>query len=412
MYWKDRKRDTNLRVTKADEKSPEFAASLLKKAKVIAVRTSGGYHILCNATRIPAIKELRKIIGSERRPLSVMFKTLTSAQKLILLSRKERDLLRREDAPLVVAKLKRLHKIERTNYKYTLNNYINPLNQRIALSLPCDDFYEALFKEIPFPIVSIDATTPEGEIITTREVLDAVYGNAFVRVIDYAESLSPKRREALQIVYGEVRPVTAHCMQEADCLLETNKCRIFDHHFKPLRLLRDASGNGQPHYTALSMLFAQVPLEDILSLDLAFEKAEIKRLHRLWEEGRETVESDSLLALYDGIAGLCRLTTRKTFETESLYRAEAFFEVCEEDLFDFEIDRGEIAIDIISEFCRNDSPKHLFSTLTNTVSRIIATLAKAQGRESVTLCGRLFEYRDLTELTIENLHAEGIAVEW
>lgn len=409
---KDKKRDRKLKATKADENSPEFAASLLKKVKVIAVRTSGGYHILCNATRIPAVKRLREIIGSERRPLSVMFKTLTSAQKLILLSPKERDLLRREDAPLVVAKLKRLHKIERANYKYTLNNYINPLNNRIALSLPSDDFYEALFKEILFPIVSIDATTPEGEIITTREVLDAVYGDAFVRVIDYAESISPKRREALQIVYGQVRPVSAHCMQEADCMLETKKGRIFDHHFRPLRLLHDVSGHEQPPYTALSMLFAKLPLEDILSLDLAFEKTEIKRLHHLWEEGLETVESDSLLTLYDGIAGVCRLTTRKTFETESLCRAEAFFEVCEEDLFDFEIDGEMIAIDIISEFCRNDSPKHLFSTLTNTVSSIIATLAKAQGRESVTLCGRLFGYRDLAELTIEKLHAEGIAVEW
>ena len=134
-----------------------------------------------------------------------------------------------------------------------------------------------------------------------------------------------------------------------------------------------------------------------------------KTLHDKWHKNSGTVNSRSLLTLFDAIASLSGTLHEKSFETESLLLAEEYFEVCEEDLFDYTIENNTVTIDIVSEYLRNPKPKHLASTLVNTISTIITGIARQKG-QSVTLKGELFTLRDLTELTIEKLEDTDISV--
>ncbi len=143
----------------------------------------------------------------------------------------------------------------------------------------------------------------------------------------------------------------------------------------------------------------------------ACQPSSVSKESSRWKSEAGIITSDSLIDLFDAVAALSGVITQKRLPTESLIIAEAWFEVCEEDLFDYEITEEGIRIDIISDYLVDSRPKHLFSTLTNTLSAIIAEIA-AKSRESVTLCGRIFGYRDLTELTIEKLEDANIGVRY
>ncbi len=208
------------------QRSPKAAAqenpikkivALLKSAKVIAVREANGYHIITHAAKIPAVKSLRSIIGCDRRPLPLMFRSIIAAERLLLLSKKEKELLSREDAPMLLVKQRRLHRLERAKLRYHFSaNMINPLNDRVAVSLPSGPFYRQLFKEVDFPIVSLDARKPDGEMITDEQELVAHYGDRFAYIYtpDIALAPHPAPRPVMQSVYGRIRPIDPICSDE------------------------------------------------------------------------------------------------------------------------------------------------------------------------------------------------------
>ncbi len=406
--------------TTVEEDPIKKIVARLKSAKVIAVREKNGYHIITHAAKIPAVKSLRSIIGCERKPLRLMFRTIIAAERLLLLSQKEKALLSREDAPTLLVRQRRLHRLERAKLRYHFSaNMINPLNERVAASLPSGPFYKALFKEADFPIVSIDARTPDGAMITDEAELVKHYGEQFAWIYtpDIPLDQEPAPRPLRQTVYGEARAIDPAC---SDTLaegaagifaLQRAQSDFAGYRLAPRKILLDPDGNRQPAYTALSLLFEKLPLEEIAALDLPFTPAELDTLCSRWKSEAGIVTSDSLIDLFDAVAALSGLITQKRFETESLIMAEAWFEVCEEDLFDYEITDKRIAIDIVSDYLVDPRPKHLFSTLTNTLSTIITDIAAAEGADA-TLCGRIFGYRDLTELTIEKLQDANIGVRY
>ncbi len=407
-YAKKRPQSKKSSEQKKSQDPVTQAVSLLKKAKVIAVRTEVGYHLLCNATKIPAVRALRTVIGSEKRALDVVFKSLVGAEKLLLLSAKERELLQEHPGDFVLSKVKTLHQLERTTYKYTLNRALHPLNKRLGVMLSSGLFYKALYSQITFPVVSLDALTSEGEMITSAELLRKHYGEGIAAVIEFETgAVTPRKRAHYQIVYGKPQRFPPRNDPNADVLLTEETTGIFEHGLKPLHLLTSADGEKTPLYTAVSMLFAAVPMEDIAGLDLPFSAEELNALYERWEKRDGTVESDTLLDYFDAITALCRIDDTKEFVTESLWHAENYFEVCEEELFDYRIDKEGISIDLIVAYCVNKKPKYLYSTLTNTISEIIAEIAAETEKERVHLSGTLMGYRDLAELTIEKLEEAG-----
>ena len=389
------------------------AIQFLMRGDVIAVKDKNGFHIVANASRAKAIENIRAIIHQPAKPLSLIFKNIIGMQKLILLSKKEKELLLTPEIPFVTAKIKNLHRLERDRYRYTLSPKVNPLNKRISVSLPYSEFYTQLFEEIAFPLVSIDAKTPDGKIIANKETLLQTYGNSFKFILDSDEEIKiPFERDVYQIVYGKPRKTvpeteTPTGENSLEVVFDYETAKIGNYHFFPLKILLDENLHEQPKYSALSLLFDKLPLEEVIALNLPFEAAEITTLYNQWTEDIHTKISHSLLTLFDAVASLSGQLHEKSFEDESVLLAEGAFEVCEEELFGYEIKENEIKIDIVSNYLQNNTLKYLASTLTNTLSTIITQLAK-EAEQDVTIKGKLFQYRELTELTIEKLEDENI----
>jgi hydrogenase maturation factor HypF (carbamoyltransferase family) len=279
-----------------------------------------------------------------------------------------------------------------------------------------NELYEKIFKEIDFPLVSIDAKTEDGKIINTKEMLLQTYGDQISYILESDNTIeNPQPREVFQIVYGKVQQIEPKAEVKKDepyfnVSLDYEQSSIGSYKLKPLKILLNDDKQQTVKHTALSLLFTKLPIEDILELKLTFTSDEIKKLYDNWENSINTFTSNSLITLFDAIATLSGELDEKSFTAESWMAAEAHYEVCEEDLFDYDIVGDEIEIDIISSYLNNNKLKNLGSTLVNTISSIIANIAKEQDLK-VRLEGELFYFRDLSELTIEKIEDEDLEVE-
>ena len=403
-------------VIQESEKPFKTCAQYLRQEKVVAIQGSNGFHIVCSASKAKAVQALRAIISQPSKPLWVMFKTIQRADQLIQLSKKEYELLHSSETPIIVSKIRNLHRLEKVKYKHKLTPLINPVNQRISLSLIHNEFYEKLFKEIEFPLVSIDAKTEDGDIISDKEIFVQTYGDQVRFILDSTDMIEdPKPRNVFQIVYGKIQQIEPKTEVEKDksffnVSLDYEQSSIGSYKLKPLKILLSNDGQQTLKHTALSHLFTKLSIEDILELKLPFTPDEIKKLYDNWENSINTFTSNSLITLFDAIATLSGELDEKSFIAESWMAAEAHYEVCEEDLFDYDIVGDEIEIDIISSYLNNNKLKNLGSTLVNTISSIIADIAKEQDLK-VRLEGELFYFRDLSELTIEKIEDEDLEVE-
>ncbi len=385
----------------------------LIRGDIIAIKEKNGFHILSSASKAKSIQMLRDLIKQPTKPLPVVFKNMINMQKLILLSKKEQALLTSQNNPLVLAKMKNLHRLDRDRYKYVLSPLINPINKRISVSLASSKFYDQLFQQIAFPLISIDAQTQEGVIISEKRQLLETYGDRFKYIFDDQEIEPTKNpREVYQIMYGQSRRITPPETVKKEentfeVVLDFTQTKIADMTLAPLKILLDENHQEQPKYSALSLLFAKLPIQEILTYDLPFTVSQIESLYENWTKEINTTVSTSFLTLFDAIASLSRELHEKSFQDESVLLAEAHFEVCAEDVLAYHIEDNAIEIDVISAFLQNRSLKHLASTLVYTISTIICDVAKEK-QMGVTLNGRLLRYRDLTELTIEKLEDENL----
>ncbi len=396
------KKNPKLSKIDIDNNKPfKTCAQLLRQEKIIAIKGHNCFHLVCSASKSKAVLALRALISQPDKPLSVMYKNIQKARQLILLSTKEETLLTSVNRPFVIAKLRSLHRLEKVKYKHKLTPLINTINQKIMLSLPHNDIYQRLFEQIDFPIVSIDTKIME------KNLLLKTYADKVEYILDSDEAWQePKAREVLQITYGKTQSIepTIEMKEKAfKVCLDYEQSTIENFKLKPLKMLEE----DDPKYKALSLLFAKLPLEQILTLELSFTAKEIKALHLNWENS--TNRSISLLDLFDAIVSLSGELHHKSFINQSVMLVETYYEACEEHLFDYQIVDNEIDIDIISSYLTSNKLKKLGPTLVNTISTIIVQIAKEQNLD-VHLNGALFHYRDLSELTIEKLEDEDIKV--
>jgi hydrogenase maturation factor HypF (carbamoyltransferase family) len=399
------KKKSDSKTEKKNKKPFKLSAQYLRQEKIIAIKGNNGFHLVCNASKAQAVQALRELIKEPEKSLFIMYKSLIKAEQLILLSKKEEELLQQPQKPIVISKLRQLHRLEKVRIKHRLTPMINPINHRIGLTLIHNKLYKKLFDYIEFPIVTMDALDENGVIISDIEKLSHIYGEGIEYILDSDKDIeNPKLRDILQVTYGKTQTILTDQKPDDSCeiFLGYKESKILDLKLKPLKIFE----NKNPRYSALALLFANLAIEKVLELKLSFDHSEIKELYKEWENSKIT--STSLLTLFDAIASLSDELHDKSFIEQSIMLTEMHYEVCEEDIFEFSIKENEISIDIISAYLKNSKLKHLGSTLVNTISTIIANRAKESAKSEVRLCGELFNYRDLSELTIEKLEDEDI----
>jgi len=104
------------------------AAALIKKGKIIGLKSLGGFQIACDATNDSAVAELRKRKGRPLKPFALMFKDINSIKNYLLLNKKEEQSLTSPAAPIVLLPKKNFK--EESNFINNINNCFSNINYK------------------------------------------------------------------------------------------------------------------------------------------------------------------------------------------------------------------------------------------------------------------------------------------
>lgn len=85
----------------------ENYCSLLLQGYIMAVKSLGGFHLVCDATNEKVVETLRERKNREAKPLAVMAKNLKILHKHCYVSPQEKNLLQSPQAPIVILKQKK-----------------------------------------------------------------------------------------------------------------------------------------------------------------------------------------------------------------------------------------------------------------------------------------------------------------
>jgi len=142
---------------KIDSKSPIIsAAKLLKKGKIIAIKSLGGFQVACNATSDDTVLELRKRKKRPVKPFAIMLKDIESIKKYYYLSKKEIESLTSARAPIVLLKKKAKN--------YTVSWYVSLYNRYEGVMLPYTPIHHLLFNHMDIPLIMTSGNISEEPI--------------------------------------------------------------------------------------------------------------------------------------------------------------------------------------------------------------------------------------------------------
>jgi len=181
------------------------------------------------------------------------------------------------------------------------------------------------------------------------------------------------------------------------------------YYFKPIKLIGGEKAIKEPKRVALSLLFENYILDEVLKLNLptikSFTENEIKIFYRIWEKGLNSPLSSSVGRLFDAVASLQGVCQIQSYEGEAglLTEEKAKSKDLEiENSFKFEIkDSGEIVINW--DFFDKD----LISKFYATIIDIIINLTIME-KLPVILSGGVFQNKTLLESLIKEFEKESI----
>ena len=137
-------------------------ADAIKNGKIVAIKGTGGFHIVCDARDDKTLKRLREFKNRPTKPFAIMCKDVELVRTLAKVDYKENELLSSKERPIVV-----LNKIKKT----LLSELIAPNIDKVGCLLPYTPLHHILFKYIDFPIVATSANLGGEPIIIDGDVL-------------------------------------------------------------------------------------------------------------------------------------------------------------------------------------------------------------------------------------------------
>ncbi|MBN2667113.1 MAG: carbamoyltransferase HypF [Bacteroidales bacterium] len=134
-------------------------AALVQAGKIVAIKGTGGYHLLCDALNEDAVRTLRKKKQREARPFAVMFRNYDSLREYCHAGREESAELTSWRRPIMILKQK----------KQLAPSVSNGLNTTGAM-LPYMPVHYQLFRMLATPVIVLTSGNISDEPIITDDV--------------------------------------------------------------------------------------------------------------------------------------------------------------------------------------------------------------------------------------------------
>jgi hydrogenase maturation protein HypF len=146
------------------------AAAAIRDGAVVAVKGLGGFHLVCDARRDDAVRELRRRKRREEKPLAVMAPALAAIEEWCEVSPAESRLLRSPEAPIVL--LRRLPGAG-------VAESVAPANPYLGVMLPYTPLHHLLLEAAGGPVVATSGNLSDEPICTDEtEALGRLAGIA------------------------------------------------------------------------------------------------------------------------------------------------------------------------------------------------------------------------------------------
>lgn len=173
-----------------------LASNYINDGKILAIKSMGGFHIVCDASNDETIFRLRELKKRATKPFAVMFKDIDSLRNYAIYSRIEEDILTSQQRPIVL-----LQKKENQN----LSNFVAPNIKKIGCFLPNSALHYFLFENLSNPIIATSANLKGEPIITRKEDIFLKLSNLVDFVLDYnREILNSCDDSILQVVNKKI----------------------------------------------------------------------------------------------------------------------------------------------------------------------------------------------------------------
>ncbi|HPP30769.1 MAG TPA: Sua5/YciO/YrdC/YwlC family protein, partial [bacterium] len=144
-------------VLKKGVEAIKEAAALIKNGYIVAVKGTGGYHLMCDAKNKKAIRRLREIKRRGDKPFALMAGDIEAVKKYCYVSKEEKKLLLSWQSPVVLLRKKKNNRIDEE---------IAPSNRSLGFFLPYTPVHHLLFHfGCPSVIVATSANIAESPII-------------------------------------------------------------------------------------------------------------------------------------------------------------------------------------------------------------------------------------------------------
>ena len=177
------------------------------------------------------------------------------------------------------------------------------------------------------------------------------------------------------------------------------------YYFKSIGLIGGEKAIKEPRRVAISVLFQNYSLDEILDMDNAvvnaFEESEIRLLHQLFSKNINIVESSSVGRYFDMVASLANLCQIQTYEAEAGLLTQKLYKEDSNEYFDYEIKDGQIEI----KFDYFDI--EIVTKFYNTIIQIVLRIAKEVGY-GVILSGGVWQNGVLLSKLIEKFKQHNI----
>jgi hydrogenase maturation protein HypF len=169
------------------------AAVALRLGRIVALQGLGGFHLLVDARRDDAVRELRRRKRREAKPLAVMVGSLAQAHRHAQLSPAEAALVSSPEAPIVLLR-RRSALIAPT---------VAPGNPYLGLLLPYTPLHHLLMAELGFPVVATSGNLSDEPICTDpAEALRRLHGIADLFLVHDRPIARPVDDSVARVVAG------------------------------------------------------------------------------------------------------------------------------------------------------------------------------------------------------------------
>jgi len=143
----------------------EYIAKKIKNGNIVAIKSIGGFNLVCDATNNNAVMRLREEKSRAKKPFAVMFKNLEILKEYVEIENEE--IFFQKEAPIVLLKKKK----ELKDISY---------GDKLGVFLPYNAVYKLLFEFIDTPLVVTSANLKDEPIITNIEKLNNIKYDDFL----------------------------------------------------------------------------------------------------------------------------------------------------------------------------------------------------------------------------------------